>query len=344
MNFQHIILNYLGKHHQFILLDSKGIIIDSTNSYFELTDFINESIDDVMPFISVYVDEIKHLKSGEEIEIDCIQFSILERTGIYDIRLSKVFADGKIAILMRIEDRTNHYTVLQGSHQENVKQMLDKDVILRQTQIIHKQNEDIKALIKETHHRIKNNFQIISSLLNFQAKEIEDERIATMFEDVQNRIHSMALLHEKLYQSYSLKNINVEEYVSSLVRELVENSQVNIHITYDVNVKVLDKDIGAKTLVPLGLLINELVTNSLKHAFKGRDSGHISVKLILTGETTYKLIISDNGIGVPIDLFKRNADTLGTELIQIFTEQLMGEVKVLKGPGAVICIEFSRLD
>jgi len=207
------------------------------------------------------------------------------------------------------------------------------------------QNDQKQAIIKEIHHRVKNNLQIVNSLLRFQSHEIEDEKILQMFEESQNRVVSMALLHENLYKSENLALIDVKEHISILASDLVKNYSVAKEIKLEL--KIDSVSIGIKTMVPLGLIINEIITNSLKYAFEGRDRGMIVIQLSQLTKNEYEMIIGDDGIGIENSQKKNKVNKgthLGTELIKIFVEQLEGTMSRLKQPGTFYSFNFHSID
>lgn len=202
-----------------------------------------------------------------------------------------------------------------------------------------KQNEEKVHMMKEIHHRVKNNLQIVNSLLRLQSFEVKDEKILAMFKESQDRILSMAKLHEQLYQSEDFVFIDIKTHFETLVKSLINEYQVGVNIKLDI--KVEEVDIGVKTLVPLGLMINEMITNSLKYAFKDRTDGIITVHLNKTNDKKHEIIIGDNGVGLKEE---EKAKGLGSELIQIFTDQIRGTIKRLDQPGTVYKIVFENID
>ena len=181
-----------------------------------------------------------------------------------------------------------------------------------QTQI--KKSLQVKdMLLKEIHHRVKNNLMVISSLLNLQSRCIKDEASKSIFKDSQNRARSMAMIHELLYQSSDLKSINFGNYINKLTNELC-----SVYIT-DPNKIKLNMDIGdimldINTAIPLGLIVNELVSNSMKHAFPNNKQGKIDIKFNLDNGN-YSMIVSDNGVGFPQDYNIENSDSLGLKIV-----------------------------
>jgi len=196
-----------------------------------------------------------------------------------------------------------------------------------------KQSLDEKELLlREIHHRVKNNMQIISSLLNLQRSYIQDEEADNLLQESQGRVKSMALVHEKLYQTDDLARINVAEYIRSLSMNLFHSYTVNpgIKLTLDVG----DVYFNIDTAVPLGLIINELVSNSLKYAFCDQDDGEIHISLKETDESgVYHLKVWDDGVGFPSDLDFNNTNSLGLKLVNTLVDQLDGEINMVDDGG-----------
>ncbi|MFB8795273.1 MAG: PAS domain S-box protein [Microcoleus sp.] len=184
-----------------------------------------------------------------------------------------------------------------------------------------------EILLKEIHHRVKNNMQVVSSLLQLQAQYIEDETTLSLFEESQNRIHSMALIHEQLYQSENLDRIDLPLYVENLVANVYQsfgccNSSIQIQLNID------PISLNIETAIPCGLIINELVSNSLKYAFPYSISGEINIKFCEISSQQFHLIIQDNGVGFPADFDVENTETLGIRLVRMLTSQLDGSLTI----------------
>jgi PAS domain S-box-containing protein len=200
--------------------------------------------------------------------------------------------------------------------------------------------EEKEMLLRELHHRVKNNMQIISSFLSLQSSQVFDKRDADLFTIVQDRVKSMALIHDNLYQSEDLSSIKFKEYVTTLISQLFANhSEIskNIKLVTDI----IDVTFNMETAIPLGLIISEMVTNSLKHAFNN-SKGKIYISLFPKGKETV-LIIKDNGVGVPKDFDIKNPKKLGLRLLNILVEQLEGTIELEKGHGAAFKITFNEL-
>lgn len=224
---------------------------------------------------------------------------------------------------------------------------VDRDITARK-----KTEEKLKAslkekelLLREIHHRVKNNMQIISSLLKQQMGYMNDRKGIEIFRDSQDRINSMALIHEQLYQSDNLMNIDLSEYVRHLVSTLFQSFGVNVQrIAQKIHIK--DISLGVDTAIPCGLVINELVSNSLKYAFpEGREGTiEIDLKKAATTDSSFELSVRDDGVGMSPDIDIRNTGTLGLQLVNILAEhQLRGRMEVDRSDGTEFRIFFKEI-
>ena len=196
------------------------------------------------------------------------------------------------------------------------------------------------VLLQEIHHRVKNNLQIVSSLLSLQSRYIEQPDSIEIFRDSQSRIKSMALVHEKLYQSGDLTRINLSEYIPDLVSDLFRSYGVNYNLVqFKINSENISLDIN--TAIPCGLIINELVTNSIKHAFQGIIKGEIVVELKYEDDCL-KMKVQDNGVGFPEEVNLSNIKTLGLQLVISLTKQLDGSIELIKENGTSFNIIFKE--
>jgi len=195
-----------------------------------------------------------------------------------------------------------------------------------------------EVLLKEINHRVKNNLQIISSLLNLQSRDIKDERALRSFQVSQDRIKAMALVHEKLYQSEDLARIDFGEYIRSLATDLGSSyglSSREIALKIDVEGILLGVDIA----IPCGIIVNELVANSLKHAFPGNRSGEIAISF-REFEGQYTMVIKDDGVGLPDDLDISRSSSLGLTIVNALTGQLGGTIELARNGGSEVSITF----
>lgn len=188
-----------------------------------------------------------------------------------------------------------------------------------------------ELLLKEIHHRVKNNMQVISSLLQLQSNFINDREVALLFQESQNRIKSMSLVYNKLYQSRDLAKIDLKEYLTELVDNLVSSYRLSSG-QVAVEIDVEDIPLGLDLAIPCGLIVNEVVVNSLKYAFKDGRSGLITIAVHPSGDGILKMEIADNGLGMPENPNMAKNPTLGKELIYMLVEQQLGG-KITLNPG-----------
>lgn len=239
------------------------------------------------------------------------------------------------------------WTVVQGFENNYGKVYLTTtDVtkrIIAENLLLQHSNKEKELLLKEIHHRVKNNLQIVTSLLNLQANSIEDEKTKSLFEISLHRINSMALVHELLYQSKDFSQINYGRYLERLIHPLIDSmnptgSSILLKIEAD------DISLNINTSIPLGLLINEIITNSLKHGFEANQTGEIYLRLHDDGESNFRLCIGDNGNGYDNNFNIENADSLGLQLIHSLTEQLSGTIsRDCSMAGTHYCVKFEEL-
>ena len=194
-----------------------------------------------------------------------------------------------------------------------------------------------EVMLKEIHHRVKNNMQVISSLLSLQAKGVADSTVKAMLEESRNRVSSMSLVHEKLYQSKDLAYIDFKDYLQSLVAGIANTyKRHDVVISVDMETVGIDVNVG----IPCGLIVNELVSNSLKHAFPDGRKGTISLGINKNSEGNYVLFVADNGIGLPGEEDLRNTSTLGLQLVKVLTGQIHGTIEISREEGTRFSITF----
>ena len=269
------------------------------------------------------------------------------KNGYFEAYYSPIFNSnqevvGGIAI---VRDSTQRKYALEAL--ERTKEELEKRVIER-TAALSRVNENLRSeikerekaqaqineslqeklvLLREIHHRVKNNLQVISSLLNLQSGYIEDQKSLEIFRESQTRVRSMALIHEKLYQSKDLNKIEFAEYINSLTKDLFSSYNIDsekIKLKCDLEGIYLEID----TAILCGLIINELISNSLKHAFPDGRGGEVVIDLKKDANEKYTLFVRDNGVGFPKNLDFRNTDSLGLQLVTTLTDQLNGTIEL----------------
>ncbi len=200
--------------------------------------------------------------------------------------------------------------------------------------------EEKEMLLKEIHHRVKNNLMVISSLLNLQSQYIKDKEALNIFKESQNRAKSMALIHERLYLSTDLKRIDFGAYIQTLANDLFHTYITDpSKVRLNMNVENLMVDIN--TTVPLGLIVNELVTNSMKHGFIDGAEGEIRIEFYKENKK-FVLVVGDTGVGFPEDLDFRKTSTLGLQLVNNLTSQLDGNIELNRDNGTEFIIKFEE--
>jgi PAS domain S-box-containing protein len=199
---------------------------------------------------------------------------------------------------------------------------------------------DKEVLLKEIHHRVKNNLQIVYSLLRLQYRRIKDKTAAGILLESQNRIKSIALVHEKLYRSEDLAHINLSHYISNLVASLFSSYSIKTN-AISLTTSLDDVSLDIDRAIPCGLIINELVSNALKYAFPGEQTGEITIGLHTTTDRTVMLTISDNGIGISPTLDLTQMDSLGLKLVNDLVRQLEGSLAMQCSQGTEFKITFS---
>ena len=201
--------------------------------------------------------------------------------------------------------------------------------------------QEKEVLLKEVHHRVKNNLQVISSILNLQSSYVKDTSTLNILKESQNRIKSMAFIHESLYQTKDFSSINFSEYVVNLSHNLI-HSYANFDHEIKLNLDIQNVFLNLDLAIPCGLIINEIVSNALKYAFiDNSEGGEITIRMYIQ-EDDLILIIGDNGIGLSSDIDYRNTESLGLQLVVTLTDQLNGSIELDRRRGTVYTIIFKQ--
>lgn len=204
--------------------------------------------------------------------------------------------------------------------------------------VITKALEEKDLLLREVHHRVKNNLQIISSLFFLQAKKIKDEQARLIIQEGQSRVHVMSLIHQKLYQAEHLNLINFQEFLSDIAGHIIQsNRRAELHIEMIIEAQNIEQPVDKG--LPVGMIVNELITNSIKHAFKGRKTGQIWIRVSQI-ESYIRIEYEDDGIGIEALDNLENTDSLGMKLIKLLTNQLGGVIEYDVSSGFKLSIEF----
>lgn len=206
-------------------------------------------------------------------------------------------------------------------------------------ELLRKSEHQKSILLKEIHHRVKNNLQVISSLLSLQATKVSDDTTKEALRTSKSRVQSMSLLHQNLYNRENLTSVNVEEYISNLTENLLDMYKVDMAVGMNLDIDSVELDVDA--LIPIGLIINEIVCNAIKYAFQDSPNAEISIQF-KEQEGGFLLGIKDNGIGLPNGELTPKKNSLGTKLIQSFVDKLDGEMTVGNNGGAEFGILIPR--
>jgi two-component sensor histidine kinase len=223
--------------------------------------------------------------------------------------------DGALVFVREITERKRSDEALRASLRE-------KDVLLREVQ-----------------HRVRNNMQIISSLLNHQASTLSDPVLREAFRASQGRIKSIALIHEKLYRSGDLSRIDFADYIQSLVVHLFHVHQVDLtRVQYVLDLEPMDLDVNIS--IPLGLIVNELVLNAIRHGFSHQRTGEVVVRLAKNDDQSHTLLVRDNGVGIPGGVDLEKVETLGFQIVGMLAGQIDGTISIETPPGTSVTIRF----
>jgi two-component sensor histidine kinase len=280
--------------------------------------------------------------------------SIVKSEQAYSLSVSK--EKEKQTALNAALDRENALKAAQLTKERRTKWMLAGGVALlllsgisilalyrkqkKKNAVIQKQAGDLEVLMKEIHHRVKNNLQVVSSLLDLQSHSISDAQAHEAVKEGKNRVQSMALIHQNLYSEGNIKGIKLKEYVSNLLQTLCDS----YNITNDkvkINVNVDDLNLDVDTMIPLGLVLNELVSNSFKYAFKEKHNGELNIILKEQANQLY-LMVKDNGNGFPAGLDVKTEKSFGMKMIRAFAQKLKARLDVYNNNGAVVEMQIMK--
>jgi two-component sensor histidine kinase len=272
------------------------------------------------PFISgKSIEEARKVFSKGEVFLSEEDFSMDDRAYHCEIIKVPVFEEDRVVkVIIVIRDRSKE------------KEM----EVLKQ-----KSAEEKEILLREIHHRVKNNLAIVISLLNFQIRRNKNKEVAAIIQNIQIRIRSMALIHEHLYLSGNLNRIPLASYMQSLVT-VVQGSYKIPNVTMSTHLEPVA--IHIETALPIGLIVSELLINAFKHAFPHGGKGEISIRLLSCTNDTFCLEISDNGVGLPQGYAIESADKLGLFIVNLLVEQLEGEIEITHGNGTSFLLRFKE--
>ncbi|OXE99559.1 two-component sensor histidine kinase [Flavobacterium araucananum] len=251
--------------------------------------------------------------------------------------LNNVSIVSLILLLITIGLLYNRYRLKQRNHAK--LELKEKEINQKNSNLKHLLDEK-EWLLKEIHHRVKNNLQTVISLLNSQSAYLDNDMALSAIKNSQHRIHSMSLIHQKLYSSENISTINMPNYIKELVEYLRDSFSLGQRIRFEIKVAPLELDVAQA--VPLGLILNEAITNSIKYAFPDDRTGMIYVTLEKISENKYLLTISDNGIGIDMDFSAKRINSFGMSLIKGLSDDLDAKFAIENNKGTILKIEFSQ--
>lgn len=290
--------------------------------------------------IEEYLTKYVHPEDAQSIgkQIQQRMQEALEGESVFGYEHRIIRADGEIrymAVRVRVVGEERHNVYVYGFIQDITERKIAE-------QKLHQSLEEKEMLIKEIHHRVKNNLMVISSLLNLQSQYIKDKEALDIFKESQNRAKSMALIHERLYRSTDLKKIDFGDYIETLANDLF-HTYIQDPSLVKLNMNVENVMVDINTTVPLGLIVNELVTNSMKHAFPNGRKGEINIDFHKEGKE-FVLSVNDTGVGLPEDIDFRYTDTLGLQLVNNLVEQIDGTITLDTSHGTEFKIVFEEVE
>ena len=327
--------------------------VDEENQTFQMNSWSRKTIEDCNIIINTETQDVQHaglwgdaIRQRRPVIINRLEYYgtsdktfPTEHVAITSYMGVPVFDGERIVYLAGVANKESDYDdsdvrqliLLMQGLKNLIQQKEQKEMTLNSL-------KEKEVLLKEIHHRVKNNMQVISSLLNLQAGKVTNSTDYELFIDSKNRVHSMALVHEKLYRSDNLAAINMSGYLDGLTAEIM-NSYMGQHGNVHINIKSDNVYMDIEHAIPTGLITNELVSNCIKHAFQNNDPGEVIVSLA-NDNHEYTLKVMDNGTGIPgtIDIF--NTNSLGLQLVVMLTKQMRGSVHLERGNGSIFIIRF----
>jgi two-component sensor histidine kinase len=326
-------------------------ILDSSSNTFLLTLSLDRVISSFNTHFEKYVFQLtgNQIKEGQLFAEFFSSVFSLAQMRIFGSLFDKV-TKGKshqYEVLLDVADRNSWLEIFMNPIFDTEGNVAEISIVAHDVSEKKKSSNEIveslkekEVMLKEIHHRVKNNLQIISSILNLQSSFVHDENTLEILQESRNRIRSMAIIHENLYRTEDFSSINFADYLVNLVTNLIASYRIQEVINLDSNVDEIDLILDQA--IPCGLLVNELITNSLKYAWDKKQVGTIRMELKQSGSRV-TLIIADDGSGLPNNFEDMSSDTLGLQLVVTLVEQLDGELTVNVKNGTEYLINFDNI-
>ncbi|MGE4290226.1 MAG: histidine kinase dimerization/phosphoacceptor domain -containing protein [Salinivirgaceae bacterium] len=284
------------------------------------------------------VSKLAEMRADFEIQKKEEEVIYLKRISNIKNLLALILIIGLVAVLTLVR-----FLYVENKKRKQANRSLEEynEELNQKNHIIHQALQDKEVLIREIHHRVKNNLQIISSIINLQRMRIDNPDTENVFNEMQRRIMAIASIHHKLYQGDSVSLINMKEYLTEIVESIHQAfDDQGMEVNYQISIQNIKLDIDAA--VSLGLIVNELVTNAYKYAFKAGHKNHLTIGLTATGLHQYQLRVSDSGPGLPQEFSIEKSDSLGMRMVSLLTRQLKGKIDIQNQQGAVVLIDFKE--
>jgi len=314
-----------------VIVDLKGYVTSANEETFRQTGYSRDEI------VGMHFTKLKSMRLSDIPTYIRLFNELIRGESIFSYEMDFNKKDGTHyccevrGTLLRKEGKPCGILVVSKDITERKKAELELKASLKEKEL----------LLKEVHHRVKNNMQIISSLLNLQSAQAHNQTLRELLQESRNRVRSMALIHEKLYRSHDLAHINFSEYLKSLIESLFKSVKKR-GVTYSIDSREAFLEIDQA--IPCGLIINELISNTLKHAFPEGKTGKVCVSFSVSDDGKANLSVKDNGIGLPSGFSEISSDTLGLQLVSDLAYQLGGAVTINKDNGkrvgTVVTVEF----
>ena len=328
---------------EFDQVDLGNIHFHLSNGYRGLNEF-EKALDHYVQF-TTYKDSILNETNARRVTELQTRYETAEK----DRKIESLAKENEIQVL-RAKTRNSQLYLLVGLsgilltvglvfyYQTRIKTRVNRE-LAQKNELILSQSEERVLLLKEIHHRVKNNLQVISSLLSMQTRREKNSQVLDAVKESQSRVKTMALLHEKLYQNNSLSSINMQEYLNQLGQFLNSTFRQDKDIQIFVDAGNISLDVN--TAVPIGLITNELLSNALKYAFSDQDEGEILLSLKPNGTGGYELKVQDNGKGMDQEIDFKNLSSLGLKLVHTLTRQIQGSLNIRSEQGTTFAISFN---
>lgn len=328
---------YMGEQKRAALLLSQ--ISEQNNTYAEAYYYLKtfNSLRDQIASDSV-VSKLAEMRADFEIQKKEEEVLYLKRISRIKNLLALILIVGLLSVLILVR-----FLYIENKKRRQANRSLEEynEELNQKNHIIHLALQDKEVLIREIHHRVKNNLQIISSIINLQRMRIDNPVIESIFNEMQRRIMAISSIHHKLYQGDSVSLINMKEYLTEIVDSIHQAfDDTGMEVNYQISIQNIKLDIDAA--VSLGLIVNELVTNAYKYAFKPGNKNQLFIGLIATGMNQYQLRVSDSGPGLPEGFSIDKSDSLGMRMVSLLTRQLKGTIDIRNEQGALLLIEFKQ--